>query len=102
MVFAEQVKVTPFTSKMDEELQKKRRWLDQKEREVKEYNEKYPPQTLFPPNWKALPDYCPFCGLTLYRMRDRAIRYCKSKKHKGFIISDKKLKEICQKDTSVG
>lgn len=57
---------------------------------------KYPPQTLFEPNWKALnEERCPFCGLKIYLDSKGFMFRCKSKKHKSFQIRRSKLEEIC-------
>jgi len=59
---------------------------------------KYPKETLFPLSWEALKlNRCPACGCKLYEMRKAPFTYCKSKKHKSFMISSTKLKELIKK-----
>ncbi len=57
------------------------------------------PQTLFENyNWSALKiQACPICGSKLYEMLNKPFFHCKSKKHKGFIISKEKMERLLTK-----
>lgn len=60
------------------------------------------PDTLFPPDWKALTQTrCPLCGCKLYQLRNTNW-LCKSVKHKRrFVIKDNLFKEIVENFTKV-
>lgn len=65
--------------------------METKDIDIEKYLSKfkvYIPETLFPLNWNALKEKrCPICSCKLYLPRDnKKIVYCKSKKHKRFII----------------
>lgn len=67
----------------------------------KEYLDKFKiiySSILFEPNWEALKlNRCPLCGNKLKFPRNKEIGFCRSVKHKkSFVISNKRLKEICK------
>lgn len=51
--------------------------------------------TLFPPDWGALKQHrCVLCGCKIYRMRSKPLWYCKSTKHKKFVIQEHVMNTI--------
>ena len=53
------------------------------------------PDTLFPPNFKALKEQkCPLCGCKIYLMLNGKGYVCRSKKHKRFYITSEVYKKL--------
>lgn len=76
---------------LGEHLQNTKKKIDEAEAKAK----KYPPQTLFEPNWKALnEERCPFCENRIYLDSKGFMYRCKSKKHKSFQITKKRYDEL--------
>jgi len=57
--------------------------------------------TLFPPQWENLKEQrCPLCSCKLYLSR-RGVYFCKSVKHKRFVIREKTYKELQKKMSGI-